>query len=688
MARRRRSARRSSTSRKGSGSFSRKLLIGLGITLPILWVVFTKLLFDPFEAPVPSFRLLVPRDVDLYLHREKLAADLDPTADTLPVPLVLQRWMRTLPWRDFAATEWAKERSIPATVEELFGELGELAKTDTGPLSLVDDLLGEELAIIGRDPFTAGSYAALFRLSAKGKLAVEALGFGQVRQGVLAGATHSQVVDEHDPSVRFSQLDLPSGESIFYFRQSDLLVLGNSQELVASVRDTVNRGPELSLGLSRLYGENVPGASLPAAQRFSADFALDLQHTVVANDWKPDLDRRREDAVANILPRLVSVDRLRDAVGRLEFDKRFIDLDLFVDVAGDGVKQSTGGVQGADTYLVHERLSDALSLLPRGTAAVQTLNVDLTEFLRSIVDGLDPDLVKLINDTIRDVARWNPSFNVANLSQLIDEMDKALLGKLTIALRPLDHEIPPGTQPVPALAFIAPIRNAAAWDAIGQAMINGNSVLGVAGEQMWQQTYGGLGTHKFLPLPATSAEGISFIVLDGETLVLSTDSDFTQEIIAAYSGTGRTLLAEPGVSDLLLAFQRGKTRANVAVWADARLLRQVLDPYADWRADNETALDFAVLRAQQRKELIRQKHKEYVGREDSMPADLNAALERELDDIIDGLEAERVATTVPALASRIRESNSWLALLKQGVFSLRAGEHTMGAALHLETVVD
>jgi hypothetical protein len=684
MAKRRKSRRRIAKSRKSS-KLSRNILVGLGLVLPVLWVVFTKTMFDPFEAPAPAFSLVVPRDVDLFAHRESLGSDLDLSEGSLPAPVILQRWMRTLAWRDFAATSWATERGMPSSVEELIGPMQELLTMDTGPLDIVADLMGEEFAVVGRDPWTAGHFAFMFRLSTKAKLAVEALDF--LTEGTLQGATRTEVVDEFEHDLRWWRLDLQDGTAWHYFRHSDLLVVGNHAELVADVQRTVNQGSELSMGLSRLYRENVPDALLPPAERFSTDFSLDLQNLINAKDLAPDTETRREDAVANILPKLVDVELLRDGVGRLEVDKRRIDLELFADVAGDGLPSATrGGVQGGDPFLVHERLKNALTLLPRGTAGVQVMNVDLTEFLESVVEGLDPELVTLMNDTIRGVSGWTPSFDVKNMTQLIAELDRALDGRLTIAFRALDHEIPAGAQPVPAIAFIAPIKNLDVWDEIAWATINGNKVLGVASGDMWEQKYGGLGKHKFLPLPATSAEGLSWIELEGETLVFTTDPEFTHEIIEAYGGRGEALAAEPGVAELMESFERRDVRANVAAWVDARQFERVLEPYAEWRADLDTILDFGTLRAQERREILRTEYPQYLDAEP--PADLAEELEARLDTLMDEREAERQNTVLPELARAYGESWGWLALLKQGAFSLRIGDHTMGGSLHLETVVD
>jgi hypothetical protein len=54
----------------------RRLALALVIAVPVLYFVFTKVFFDPFEGSQPVFAVLVPRDVDLYARRARLDTDL------------------------------------------------------------------------------------------------------------------------------------------------------------------------------------------------------------------------------------------------------------------------------------------------------------------------------------------------------------------------------------------------------------------------------------------------------------------------------------------------------------------------------------------------------------------------------------------------------------------------------------
>ena len=74
MARRPR-ARRRERRRRGNVGL-RRLALALVIAVPVLYFIFTKVFFDPFEGSQPVFAVLVPRDVDLYAQRARLDTDL------------------------------------------------------------------------------------------------------------------------------------------------------------------------------------------------------------------------------------------------------------------------------------------------------------------------------------------------------------------------------------------------------------------------------------------------------------------------------------------------------------------------------------------------------------------------------------------------------------------------------------
>ena len=175
-----------------------------------------------------------------------------------------------------------------------------------------------------------------------------------------------------------------------------------------------------------------------------------------------------------------------ESVGRLELDDRLV-LRLHADLDDATAGAPTAGIRGANSFNLRERLRDVLGLLPADTSAVITLNAELRPLLETLVEALGPDEVKLLNDTIRDVSRYSPAFKVDSLPALLAHLDRTLGDELTVALRPVDHAIPPGNQPLPALAFLLRVQDAAAWGALDNAVVAGYKALGLDPERDIEQ---------------------------------------------------------------------------------------------------------------------------------------------------------------------------------------------------------
>ena len=230
--------------------------IVLAIALPLLYFAFTKLLFNPFEDSQPPFPVLVPRDVEVFLHRERLDSDFD----AFPRPRLYERLVRSHEWKELQQTGWFKGLGWPTQLEATFGEIEQGA--EQVPLDPLADLLGREVAVVGRwEPAAAGGdegggegrgegggdggvgggagpklrVAALMRISDWTKLQVEALDFDLVLHRALPEAVRTTVEDPDSPGVSWRRLELPGQEPIFYARELDLLVAGQDETLVRDV---------------------------------------------------------------------------------------------------------------------------------------------------------------------------------------------------------------------------------------------------------------------------------------------------------------------------------------------------------------------------------------------------------------------------------------------------------------------
>ncbi|MGQ0553005.1 MAG: hypothetical protein ACT4PU_07280 [Planctomycetota bacterium] len=685
--------------RERSSKTLKRILIGLGLTVPILYFVFTKLLFDPFEGSQPSFPALVPRDVDVFVHRLRLDSDIS----EFPRPALFDRLSATSQYKEWAQSEAFAALDWPEQVEAAVAELQGL--TADSPLDPLADLLGEEVALVGRLP-VAGTgdpqFALLARISGRTKLALEALQFGWVLKRVLPGATLQTVSDPSQAALSWQRLDLPAGamgaagtvgaggasgpggRPWFFARRLDLLVIGQHEPLVRDVVAAVDGPRENSLGLSRLYLESLPPAPGAPDERFSSDFLLDIGQLLKLIEGQDELEAVKRDALANLLPRLVDPTLLGEAVGRLDLDEH-VSLRLHADVDSVKAREAHTGLMGTAGFPAAERLRDVMALLPADTSVVLTMNVELRALLQSFISSLSPDVLELMNSTLRDLRRYNQDWMVDNVQDLAGQLDRMFGGEITIALRPLDHEVMPGTQPLPLVAVFFRVRDLSLFTRLDEAVVRGHKALGLDSKRMWLQDEG-VGVRKWLGLPAgLPMEEMSYVVLDGATAVIATDDDFAREIVACYTRSKGSLAAKP---DVRQAIERlGSARANFAAWGSTSELLRLLAPYAEHVADDRTRIELGPLRVTKQREILAAKYASYVGREGAMPADLKAKLDAELDAVVSEIERVRLEVEVPRLAKAWRDGQRWLSLFGQVCVALQLGERDAQFALEATTAL-
>jgi hypothetical protein len=700
MARKARKRRRHGSRGRSKGLGGRILLIA-GLVLALLYFAFTKVLFDPFEGDQPAYQLLVPRDVDLFVRREALASDVVDD-EGLPVPRIYERLRNTAKWREFQEGTYFTQLTWPDELERLVDEVQPQLREL--PLDPVADVLGQEVVLIGRDLQGSGQWALMARLSARAKLAVEIFGFDATLESAVPGATRELLRDGEHAEVSYFRVSLPGpgglalpgvagaadGEVYFYARETDLLVVSDDESLIRDVLRFVKGASdsERSVGLSRTYDGHLPRTSADPSAGFSAEFAVAAGTLLKSWGLTPDTTSRSEDALANILLGLIDTELLEDVVGRLDLGQGSVSLRMHGEIDFGRASTDQGGLLGQRDFIVRDRLGETLGLMPTDLSALVTMNVALGRFLTTVSSGFSPDVLRLVNSTLRDVASLTAGRQVDTVPEMIAELSRALGDEITIAMRPLDHEIPEGSQPLPATVLLLPIDDLETWLAVEDSFLRAHALFGVSNDGGMLKLDEGVGERRWLSFVNQPFEEIAYIVLDGEMLALSTDNDLLREVVQIYTGARMSLAGQEKVANLLDAFDQGglqAPRGNAAAWVSADSLQVVLEPYAAYAADLATIIDFGVERQSERRKIIQRAYPQFKGA-DSLPPDVEDAVNEELDRILDEMEATRRRETIPALAQKWAQEWAWLPLLEQGVLGLRLGDRSMNFELHLETM--
>ena len=131
-------------------------------------------------------------------------------------------------------------------------------------------------------------------------------------------------------------------------------------------------------------------------------------------------------------------------------------------------------------------MSEMMAVLPTGVSGVVSLSVELRPFLRALTNSFDPEVVKLMDTSVRDLAKYSPNWHVDSLDGLVAFLDRTWSSDITIAFRPIDHVVEEGTQPLPLMAFMIPLQAPDNWEELTQAVIYGHRSLGLDPDRMWQ----------------------------------------------------------------------------------------------------------------------------------------------------------------------------------------------------------
>jgi hypothetical protein len=307
------------------------------------------------------------------------------------------------------------------------------------------------------------------------------------------------------------------------------------------------------------------------------------------------------------------------------------------------------------------------------------------------VDALGPDELELLNSTIRDVARYSPNWKVDGVASLVAYLGRTLGDEVTLAIRPLDHEVPEGSQPLPLLAVVLHVKDLKLWNELDDAVVRGSKALGVP-EDKRLKVEEGVGTRKWLGVVGLPMEEIAYIVLDPDpgqgtgTAVIGTSEGLVHEIVSVYTNSRSSLATRPGLRAATASF--GDARANLVGWVDAVALQAILAPYAEWIAEDETRIDFVPLRLRKRKELLgTAEFARYRGQEDALPEDVEKLLNARLDALLDQVEQQRRQEEIPKLAAAWTERQQWITLFQSLGVALRLGERDAELHVLAETVL-
>jgi hypothetical protein len=373
----------------------------LGGTL-VLGLLFTTLVYNPFEGSFGDIHGIVPRNVDFYLGKANLSDDFE----EFPRPRFWAGLEASTAWPALTQSRLFKSREadIGQVLRGLDEVKAQMAQVPLVRLQILGDVVGRELMLAGRVGPTPGAFevCAWSRVSWKVRAGIALLGYDLVRGG-LGGA---QVV----PDGALLKLQQAGSEPFWLARVKDVAICGNSRQLVPQSLDlALGVSSEDSLGAAADYTDHLAAPlqawssrvlddpnclegmlDLDALRRLSPGFAgwpgplaeLTREERVVQVFLEPKALRRAwasaifepESALSLVLQVMVNNGALTDFQRRLHSEK-------------------PGPVEGW--------LRGFFRCVPERAALAATLRVPVGPLLQELLMTLDRDVLDLLEQAYR-----------------------------------------------------------------------------------------------------------------------------------------------------------------------------------------------------------------------------------------------------------------------------------------------
>ncbi|HEX6883608.1 MAG TPA: hypothetical protein VF530_09520 [Planctomycetota bacterium] len=407
----------------------RYLLIGLVLLLlGGLWA-FSFFLFNPFEGryeyPVAS---LIPREVDFYAGKNRLADDFDPFPR-----LAFQEAFAASPGGKALLelglgarlAEWRVEEQL-AELERALAEL----PVSVDPLRLFG---GRSLALAGNfagPTLAEADWAVYGRTGWLGKLAVALVGAGWIDLAAQGLQREAFAHEGEELGFRLSGGTLT--RPLYVARLQDVLIVATRGELLVQAHALDSTRGQDSLDRSAKYVDNVVRTGEPGDElELYVDQRALAESLKVAGTWP---DPRSNELGTALAAKLFQLGAVREALGTLDFGP-VLSLDLTGELSSNVLtpfQQRLYDARGFDK----EQMLEAASLVHSDAGLFAYLHVDVGDLLRelrSVVGGIDPAAITNLEDFVRQ------AFSYPDLDRLIDDIDAALRDRVALFVREYDY---------------------------------------------------------------------------------------------------------------------------------------------------------------------------------------------------------------------------------------------------------
>ncbi|HEX5051093.1 MAG TPA: hypothetical protein VFZ65_04930 [Planctomycetota bacterium] len=424
---------------------SKTIGIALAAVTVFLLLFVAAFVFNPFEGSLPELRDVVPRGVNFFVRKQRLASDFT----TFPEP---RFWTELADARGFAEVERGtyvqqlRRDGLDKALQDARGALEQVRRDTDGWLDVMRDVIGTELIVAGYQqdysqqpprPLTEPWWCCYTRVTWRVKAACGLAGFGFVQSRLRDNGL--DVSSEGDLLV----VKLPGLQGPLYVkRHLDVLMVANqkilleqSQRLIDGNRDEepIGQMPAYTDGAQKRieHWADVNAISPPNVLEFVVEPNAFDGFRRFAASWPNPQDR--DSMNERVLASFLNLKGWQQVTGGIMF--------------ADGVLAATGQVglnskqhtpfQSSFYRAEQQRRSDWLDpflhMVPEDACAAAALRMPAGEFLYAMFEALEDAEKNLIDDGMKRASFQGTQLN--GTKDLIDRLKVAFLSRTGFVFR-------------------------------------------------------------------------------------------------------------------------------------------------------------------------------------------------------------------------------------------------------------
>lgn len=452
-------------------------------------------------------------------------------------------------------------------------------------------------------------------------------------------------------------------------RIADVLILGNSQTLVAKALELEAKKGEDSFALSARYADYIQNQE----HREPEDLELFVDHDALMKNLGFDgnfPNKSSQDFTPAFLARLFQMGLIKEVEGVVGFDGG-LSIDLHADLSSEKLSSAQKRFY-RESGFNRDRIYEVARYAPSDTAILAYLQGDVGDILRMVLASTEDALQDNFNDTVRAV--WGHPDGTA----LLDQLDAGLKDRLALVVRLNDYPDegnagpPHDDWPTLAWAVVGWAKDKELLDDFRQKVIMNQGRFGIQGREsgsagvFTNEVAGGLVVYEYWS-PLVPGTGHMSSVVSDDLFIVGNHHQLLADILLTHLGDPSYPALETGAAFSSLV-SLGLDSTSAFVWFDPTRISETLHAMADQAARDLVQIDWS--RERPRLDALVRKRDFVNKRAEELDPDEYSRYEVALEDELSRFEAQFFGENVAGLSETFNRYMTYLDAVRGMLFQL------------------